>query len=263
VFPEIHLGALGTIPTYLLYLSFLYTGLVFYTASRAHTRHKDTKTALDLTLLLMLGGFLGGRLFHVFYESPEFYLKQPKYILYFWNGGFVFYGGLIGSILLTGIYTLIKKLSFLEWGDFFAPIIALGYGLGRGSCFLAGCCYGKFCSMPWAVSFDWDPQKLPRHPTQLYAVFWELAVFGILIWLERRHKPNSTEEQTHRGRTFYVWLLLSSIGRLIMEHYRDDFRGADYGGLSISSWISLGLFSLAVAGLSYKHFAASKRFNKT
>jgi phosphatidylglycerol:prolipoprotein diacylglycerol transferase len=252
VFPEIHLGSLGSIPTYLLYLSLLYTGLVFYTVSRAHAREKDPKTALELALLLMLGGFLGGRLFHVFYESPEFYMKQPKYILYFWNGGFVFYGGFIGSILLAGAYTWIKKLSFLEWGDFFAPIIAVGYGLGRGSCFLAGCCYGKFCSLPWAVSFDWDPQKLPRHPTQLYAVFWELMVFCLLIFLERRQKAN----------IFYIWLLLHSIGRMIMEHYRDDFRGADYAGLSISSWISLLLFSTAVAGLSYKHFAANKRFNK-
>lgn len=262
MFPEIHLGSLGTIPTYLLYLSLLYTGLVFYAAERAHTRHKDTRDALEVALMIMLGGFIGGRLFHVLYEMPDFYFKQPEYILYFWNGGFVFFGGMIGSLLFAGVYCRLKKVSFLEWGDFFAPLIALGYGLGRGSCVLAGCCYGKFCALPWAITLSWDPQKLPRHPTQFYAIIWELLTFALLIFLERRREPNSEEEEAARGNIFFVWMLLHSIGRLIMERYRDDFRGAEYGGFSISSWISLALFAVAVASLSYKHLAASKRFNK-
>lgn len=262
MYPEIHLGSLGTIPTYLLYLSLLYTGLVFYAGGRSDRRHKDMSTALEITLMIMLGGFIGGRLFHVFYEMPDFYMKSPKYILYFWNGGFVFYGGMIGSLLFSGIYIAVKKLEFLEWADFFAPIISIGYSLGRVSCFLAGCCYGKFCSLPWATTFSWDPQRLPRHPTQLYAVFWEFFVYLFLLWLERRHEPNSEEEQHFRGRVFYVWLVLHSFGRLIMEHYRDDFRGTDYFGLSVSSWISLLIFSAGVAGLTYKHLLPIKRFNK-
>lgn len=262
MFPEIHLGSLGSIPTYLLFLSVLYTGLVFYTGSRSQLRHKDMVIALEVAFLIMVGGFVGGRLFHVFYEMPEFYMKSPKYILYFWNGGFVFYGGVIGSLLAAAVYISLQKLSFLEWADFFSPIISLGYSLGRISCFLAGCCYGKFCSLPWATTFDWDPQRLPRHPTQLYAVFWEFLVYLFLVWLERRHEPNSEEEHKYQGRVFYAWLVLHSIGRMIMEHYRDDFRGAQYAGLSISSWLSLVLFSAGVAGLTYKHLSASKRFNK-
>jgi phosphatidylglycerol:prolipoprotein diacylglycerol transferase len=260
VLPEIHLGSLGTVPTYLLFLSFLYTGLVFYTFSRSHHLHKDSKTALELTLILMAGGFLGGRLFHVFYEAPDFYLQHPKQILFFWNGGFVFFGGFIGALLGVTVYTKAKNLSFLEWGDFFAPIIALGYGLGRISCFLAGCCYGKFCSLPWAVSFGWDSQRLPRHPTQLYAVFWELMVYVLLIFIESRDQ--SRDKNLSPGKIFFLWLLFHSVGRLLMEHFRDDFRGVFLAGLSISSWGSLLLFSVAVLFLSYRHFSSRRRLSR-
>ena len=244
MFPEIKFSDSIVIPTYILYLSFLYCFLLFYSVRRAESHKLTTSTALDFAFLLMIGGFLGARLVHIFYEMPHYYVEDWTRAFKFWEGGFVFFGGFIGGIFACWIYQRRKKLSFLTWADFFAPVVALGYGLGRFSCFLAGCCYGRACDAPWAVVFPWDFHQTARHHTQLYAVFWELSAFALLIWMEKKNF-----QKTKPGLIFFSWLALHSVGRLMMEYFRDDFRGDALLGLSISSWMSLVLFAIAVGSL--------------
>jgi phosphatidylglycerol:prolipoprotein diacylglycerol transferase len=241
--PEIKLSDLIVLPTYLIYLSLLYCFLIFYVVHRARNQNQDRKIALDIGLIMMVGGFIGGRLMHVFYEEPGYYQPDWSRIFKFWEGGFVFYGGFIVAALGCWLYARWKKISFFSWADFYAPILALGYGLGRISCFLSGCCYGRACDLPWAVTFSWDLNQVARHPTQLYAVLWELVAFAILIILERRKIL-----ARNPGFLFFLWLGLHGLGRLMMEHFRDDFRGAFMAGLSVSSWISWGLLCVAAAG---------------
>ncbi len=229
MYPEIHLGDGLTLPTYLVYLSLLYCFLIFYVFKRAQKLRKPTKIALDLALIIMVAGFLGGRLLHVFFEAPMYYKENWMRLLYFWEGGFVFFGGFLAALASCLLYVFIThkktfKKTSLQWMDFYAPIIALGYGLGRVSCFLAGCCYGTACDLPWAIS--------SRHPVQLYMVAWELLVFTVLILLERTKKLAP-------GNLFFFWLICHGIGRLVAEQFRDDFRGNFFVSLSLSSWISL------------------------
>ena len=113
-------------------------------------------------------------------------------------------------------------------------------GENRSSCL-------RECQMPWAVKFPWDSQQLLRHPTQIYAVLWELAVYSILIVMEKRQV-----NETRPGEIFFLWVFLHSIGRLLMEYYRDDFRGSALNGLSISTWVSLILMSLSGCWLAFQ-----------
>lgn len=242
MYPEIRFSETFVLPTYILTISLLYCFLIFFTYRRALKQSQPLSVALDLTLILMVCGFIGGRALHVLYEMPSYYFQDWTRIFRFWEGGFVFYGGFLAALLGCWFYLSRKKLSFLKWADFFAPVLALGYGLGRISCFLAGCCYGRFCSAPWAVRLAWDPQQMPRHPVQLYVVIWELSVFAFLLWLEKK--------KLRSGEVFLSWLLFHSLGRLMMEFFRDDFRGHFILGLSISTWLSLILFSASL-GLLY------------
>lgn len=180
----------------------------------------------------MISAFVGARLFHVLYENPEIYLQNPWAIFYFWNGGFVFYGGALLVALTGWIFFRKRTKEPLAYFDLFTPVASLGYVIGRWACYLAGCCYGRYCSLPWAVK--------GRHPTQLYASFWELGVLLILLGLEKKNQP--------KGRIFFLWILLHAIGRILMESFRDDFRGAE-PGLSISAWISLALIVAGACGL--------------
>lgn len=229
--PEIKVTDQLSFSTYFIYIGLLYTYLVYWVYASAHKKKLDVLIALNLSLIIMVIGFIGARLTHVLWESPEVYSEHPSTVFKFWQGGFVFYGGAIPAVLACLWYLKKQKQKLTTWLDFFAPIGALGYGLGRISCFLAGCCYGKSCDLPWAIQ--------GRHPTPLYAVTWELSVLVYLNWRGRK--------KLSPGQLFAEWILLHSVGRMIMESFRDDFRGDFIFGISPSTLISLILFSGTLA----------------
>jgi phosphatidylglycerol---prolipoprotein diacylglyceryl transferase len=247
MFPLIRLTPSFGLPTYLLIISLTYCLCIYLVYKRSEKSNLAVSLSLDVCLAIMIGGFLGARLFHVFYEEPKYYIAHPIRILEFWQGGFVYFGGLIGAVIAAFLFLHHKKESFLKWADFFAPVLSLGYALGRLACFLNGCCYGRICSLPWAVTFhEAGLPTGPRHPTQLYATFWELGVFVTLLTLEKRKQKN----------IFVLWLMLHSAGRIIMEYFRDDDRGPLLAGFSIATWISVVFIILGATKLilSQKNF---------
>lgn len=228
--PFLNVGSLQ-IPTFFLVISANLCILLFLLSTEVQKQKKNRKIAFDIALLLMISGFVGGRLMHVLYEEWSYYAANPLQILYFWNGGFVFLGGLLLCLLAGYLYTRTKKLNFLEWADFFAPLFSLGHALGRIGCFLSGCCYGSFCFLPWAID--------GRHPTTLYLLFGELLIFFTLL-LARRYRFF----KMNVGSIFMLWLTAHSFLRFSTGYFRDDFRGLFIqlpllGSLSISQLISL------------------------
>jgi phosphatidylglycerol:prolipoprotein diacylglycerol transferase len=235
------------LPSYLFIISLTYSIGIIWFSERAKKAQMNFRFSLDLSLAFMLGGFIGARLFHVLYEQPRFYWEHPEAIFMFWLGGFVFFGGVLGALVAT--YLLIRRRGekFLPWADLAAPVIAFGYAIGRIGCFLAGCCYGRECDLPWGVRFPPGvdaPSFVLRHPTQLYATFWELMVVAILLLSERRIKSES-----RAGRIFALWMFLHGIGRLIMEYFREDDRGPAILGLSVSTWFSIIFIGLGAFGV--------------
>ncbi|MBY0553691.1 prolipoprotein diacylglyceryl transferase [bacterium] len=222
--PYISIGSLQ-IPTFFLVISLSLSALLVFLSYRVEQFSKNRAQAFDIALMLMLSGFVGGRLMHVFYEELNYYLINPWQILAFWNGGFVFLGGLISCLITGTIYARIKKISFGEWADFFTPLFSLAHALGRIGCFLSGCCFGSICFLPWAYS--------GRHPTALYLAVGEFVIFLVLLLFEGK------KAMPTKGSLFVKWLLLHSLLRFNVEYFRDDFRGLFIFGLSISQIISL------------------------
>jgi len=199
----------------------------------------------DLTFYLLIAAIVGSRLFYVF-TAPEAFFKNPLEIFKIWNGGLVFFGGFIAA--LTTALIFMKKYSLPIWMtcDLLAPSLALGHFFGRIGCFFAGCCYGKQCDLPWAVSFNHPdslaPLGVPLHPTQLYSSMSNLMIFSIL-WFWRRRK-------TFDGQIFWIYILLYGTLRSLIEQLRGDFRGATvFGILSLSQTIGLSLAITAIVML--------------
>jgi phosphatidylglycerol:prolipoprotein diacylglycerol transferase len=138
-------------------------------------------------------------------------------VLYLWQGGLAFHGGIAGGIIGGYLFARIRKLSFPLLADICAPALALGYAITRVGCFLNGCCYGHECDLPWAVTFpaNTDAGGVARHPTQLYAVLANLIIFAVLARLYPRVSV--------RGNLFLLYLVLYSVYRFIVEFFR---RGA-------------------------------------
>lgn len=238
MYPFIFLGDGYRLPTYFVIIVLVCCLCLLWTYVRARRQSQEIKLALDIAMMIMAGGFIGGRLFHVIYEGFDYYRLFPADALRVWDGGFVYYGGFFGGFVFALLTMWVYKAPRLYWLDFFAPILAFGYGLGRLACFFNGCCYGALCELPWGVRFTYPglPEGL-RHPTQLYAVFWELFVtLPLLLILQRKKGLGS-------GLVFAVWLIFHGLGRWVMEIFRDDPRGAFLLNMSVSTWISVFLIT--------------------
>lgn len=227
-FPVLRIGSLR-LPTYNVFLSLLLLGLVYYVYRRSIKQNVSGVTAIDLFLIVVSFGSIGARLFHVVCEEPVYYLQNPIAVFYIWQGGFVFYGGLVFGLFSGWVALKIKKQSFNHWLDFFTPVVSLAYSIGRIACFLTGCCYGKICDLPWAYAFrtldltSGATGSVHRHPTQMYAVVCEFITYLLVL----RWDGNAWFQQKP-GRLFATWLVLHALTRFIIEFFRDDERGLLY-----------------------------------
>jgi phosphatidylglycerol:prolipoprotein diacylglycerol transferase len=222
---------------YFFVISLVTTLSALWFVRRAEQKQLAKVKAIDLALVILVFGFLGARLLHVFFEDPWLYKQFPWASLQVWNGGFVYFGGVIGALIASVAFCQLQKEPFWFWADIAAPPIALGYAFGRVACFLNGCCYGRVCELPWSMHLH----GLDRHPTQLYATFVELVLVGFLLWVEPRLRAS--------GHLFLVWLLGHGLGRLFMESFRDDPRGHLIYGWTIGVWISVGLIAFSAWNL--------------
>ena len=165
-------------------------------------------------------------------------------ILKLWNGGLVFYGGFLAAVAACLVYLRRNRIPFLPVADASAIGIPLGLAFGRIGCTMAGCCFGKPCDLPWAVTFS-DPASLaplhvPLHPTQIYESMAGFAIFGILYATRDRFRTP--------GVRFWTMLILYGAARSFLEIFRDDPRGF-LGPLSESQVVSAVLIVYAVASL--------------
>jgi len=199
-------------------------------------------TIVDLFFYTVLSAFLGARILFVLINFDDYRQHLIK-IFKIWEGGLVFYGGLILAVIVGLWYMRWHRLSIWKLADLISPLIALGLSFGRIGCFFAGCCYGKETSLPWGVTFT-DPNSLarlnvPLHPTQLYDAVNGLVLFFFLNWMEKR--------KTFDGQIFWLFLLIYSITRFFIEILRGDPRGFLLGDLLSTSQgigILLTIFSL-------------------
>lgn len=200
------------------------------------------ENAADLLFYTLLSAFLGSRILFILINF-DVYRQHPSQIFKIWEGGLVFYGGLIPAAIVAFWYMRRHRLPTWELADLISPLIALGLSFGRIGCFLAGCCYGRETSLPWAIVFK-NPDSLarlnvPLHPTQLYDAANGLAIFFFLSWMSGR--------KTFDGQIFWLFVFLYAVTRFIVEIFRGDPRGFLPGDLLSTSQaigIVLAIFSL-------------------
>lgn len=244
-----------TIHTYGLLIAIGFLVALTLAAREAKRKDLPSESIIDVGFYALLSGIIGARLFFIV-TNWQHYSEHPADMVKIWEGGLVFYGGVLFA-LPTVIWSAKKKgLPLLQTADIWAPSLAIGHAIGRLGCFCAGCCYGKPAEgLPWAVTFT-NPDSLaiigtPLHPTQLYESAAELLNFLILITL-RRH-------QTFKGQLFLMYILNYSIIRSVVEIFRgDEVRGFLFPGFSYSQSISVAMFVTAVVFL----FILGKRKNR-
>lgn len=172
--------------------------------------------------------------------------KLP-FALYDWEGlidgttwfahGKTIIAGLLGGYFGVELAKWILEIR-TKTGDSFVVPVAVSIGIGRWACFVAGCCFGTACELPWGVAFGTAPDggAVARHPTQIYESIFHLgcAVVFFVLW-RRKMFP---------GQLFKIYLLTYLTYRFFTEWLRPEPHYAL--GLTAYQWAALAAVPLFV-----------------
>lgn len=192
----------------------------------------------DLIIWGVPAGIIGARLYYVIFEWEAF-ASEPIRALYIWEGGLAIHGALIAGVIVGILVTRHYKVNFWQIADIAGPSFAIAQAIGRWGNFVNQEAYGYETDLPWAMYID----GARRHPTFLYESLWNLAVFGVLLWL-RRQKFIKT------GEVFLGYLAFYSMGRFIVEGFRTD--SLMLGPIRVAQLVSVGLILFAILFMYFR-----------
>ena len=214
----------------------------------------DSNLSGDIVFAAAVGGILGSKIYYLI-ENFDRVIADPTGMI-FSGAGLVFLGGLMGGTL--GVTFVINKnnLSWITFADIVAPLLILGYAIGRIGCLLVGDDYGLPTHLPWGIEFpnglppstysifqtyypwvsldNFEPGVLSVHPTPIYE-----AIIGGLIFYYLYQKRTSV---TIVGSLFFTYLILAGTERFIVEFLRVNEKY--FIGLSGAQMISILMITI-------------------
>ena len=203
----------------------------------------------ELSFWLLIAAMIGARFFYVVLY-PDAFALDPLEIFRFWNGGLVFYGGIIASTIVGLLYIKKARMPLGKTADTLPPALAIGHFFGWMGCFFSDICNGYSRNLPPGITFAdsqfLEPKSLTPHPTALYLALSQFLIFGFLLFMRGRSK--------FTGQVFWLYLMLSGITRCIIEIIPSQGRESAIGGfLSLAHAVSVvavltALFMLVILG---------------
>ena len=204
------------LPTFgpLVVLGFLSAHLVIKNELRR--RGIDPELSTNLITAAILGGLAGAKLYFVLFEMPDGSTWGETVRTTFSGSGLTWHGGFLVATAAV-IWTIRRHAAPLPAAaDAIGMGLALGYGIGRIGCQLAGDGdYGVPTDLPWGMAYPEGvvPTDEIVHPAPVYETLMGVATFG-LLWRLRR----SLEERP--GLLFCVYLVLAGAARFGVETIR-------------------------------------------
>lgn len=217
----------------------------------------DKKTVEDFTFWFVIFSIVCARIAYVFLYNPSYYFSRIWEVLFIWQGGLSFHGGLVGAIL-AGVWFAKKKcIRFYDLADILAVPFALVLVFGRLANFINGELPGRIADATktaWCVVFptyDGAGTEICRFPSQLFESFKNLVVFAILAPFAY---VKSLRKMCKPGMLFWSFVFLYGLGRFITDFWRE----ADptdlliqSTGLMMGQWLSLTMVVLGAGFLLY------------
>ena len=201
----------------------------------------------DLALWAVPFGVVGARLYHVATDWKEYFGPggNPWEALYVWHGGL----GIWGAIALGAVGVIIgarlKGIRILPLLDALAPGVLVAQALGRFGNYFNQELFGKPTTLPWGLEIDTAHRPdgyyeyATFHPTFLYEALWCLAMFAVVLWLDRRYRLG-------HGRVLATYVMAYTLGRVWIEMMRVD-EANHVLGLRLNVWTSLLVFAFGLA----------------
>ena len=226
---------------------------------RWEARGGERGVIYDIALWAVPFGLIGGRLYHVITDWSKYFGEGKPGILgalRIWDGGL----GIWGAVALGGVGAWIacrnRGIPLPAFGDAIAPGIILAQAIGRLGNYFNQELYGRPTTVPWGleiyeregangvVSPDLANGVSTGqlydvvHPTFLYELLWNVLIFALLIWVDRRFKIG-------HGRLFALYVAGYCVGRFWIELMRSD-QATLIADIRVNSFTSTFVFIGAV-----------------
>jgi phosphatidylglycerol:prolipoprotein diacylglycerol transferase len=222
-------------------------------------RHEAKKKGIpenfiyDLAIWAVIGGIIGARLFHVM-DSYDLYRGHFWQIFKVEQGGLAIWGGYIGGVLATIIYTRFfnkQNVSLSRLLDAAVPGLIVGLMIGRIGCTINGDATGHATSMPWGFIYV-NPGaqrtvaasnlfKVPTHPYPIYEIAFNLCMLVLLLKVRKSITVN--------GMLFWIYAGLFSIARIWLTTYRQE--PIVFVGLQEAQVVGIIVLVISVAAIAY------------
>lgn len=215
-----------------------------WTAFRLAPRVGVGREVVDRTAVLFIVlAFVGARAGYVLSHPAEF--AQAVEILRVDRGGLTSHGAIVGGLAALWIASRRTRARFWDLADATVWVVPIGNIFVRFGNFMNGELYGDPTALPWAVTFPGVSR--PRHPLQLYEMLLAGAIVAVTLPLTRR--------RAFSGQLFWTVLVLTSLGRILLDLLRSEDR--------VWGVVTLGMIPAAVlivlgAGVLLRHLRPSR-----
>ncbi len=215
------------------YAIMIMTGMILgvaYALYRAKKSGYSVDELLDYVIFAIPAGIVCARLYYVIFNLSDY--KTLYDVIAIWNGGIAIYGAIIGGVITIFIVSKVKKKSFFEVCDFFAPAVMIGQICGRWGNFFNAEAYGSlekinfpligdimtpFFENDYVFRMMIENQKVGTievHPTFLYESLWNLCGLILIHFLFSRKKFDG-----EIAALYFSWY---GFGRFFIEGLRTD-----------------------------------------
>jgi phosphatidylglycerol:prolipoprotein diacylglycerol transferase len=198
--------------------------LVLYRLRHEERFAVSSEQVNDLTTVIILGLMIGARLGYVVFYNLPYFLRHPLEIVLpfeFSDGitftgisGMSYHGGVLGILVAAWLYTRRNGIALRDMADLYVPCIPLGYTFGRIGNFINGELFGRATTAPIGMFFPLAPDKVLRHPSQLYEAFFEGIFLFAVMWSIRKVRAP-------RGAMLGFYLIGYGLVRFFIEFYRE------------------------------------------
>lgn len=201
----------------------------------------SAKNVDDFIVWATIGIVAGGRLGYVLFYRPDFYFANPEHILYVWQGGMSFHGGMLGMMVAVALFCRRQNLRLLAVSDMIAAATPIGLFFGRIANFINAELFGRTSDVSWAVVFPTGGPE-PRHPSQLY----EAGLEGIVLFIVLLAILYFTKARERPGALTGAMFLGYGVARIFVELFRepDPFLGFIVSGITMGQILSLPVMLL-------------------
>ena len=228
----------------LMYLAgFLCAYLMIARLAKKSNLDMSSDTVADLLFACVVGVVFGGRIGYVLFYNGAYYWNHPIEVLYLWNGGMSFHGGLAGVVVAAILFCRKRQLPMGQIADILVISSCFGLFFGRLGNFINGELWGRVTDVPWGMVFP-GAGLLPRHPSQLYEAALEgpLLLAILLIVYRKRFKPWTV---------FCTFIVFYAMFRFLIEYVRqpDIQLGVLSSGLTMGQTLSLPMMIVGIIGI--------------